>query len=73
VAGAHLFGVLKAYAEYYTNDRANLAPGKDAPHSRPIEAEGRITSEPVLGGLHHRYRRAPPERGFRKGQGTGEE
>ena len=58
---AHLRRLLKAYAEYYDNDRTHLALGKDAPHSRPIDAEGRIVSQPVLGGLHHRYRRVSPE------------
>jgi len=58
---AHLRQVLRAYAEYYNNDRTHLALGKDSPNSRRIEAQGRIVSRPVLGGLHHRYSRTPPK------------
>lgn len=54
---SHLRRVLKAYAEYYNNDRTHLALDKDAPHHRPIEPEGDIISQPVLGGLHRRYGR----------------
>lgn len=54
---ADLRRVLDAYADYYNNDRTHLAIGKDAPHSRAVEAKGVIVSRPVLGGLHHRYSR----------------
>lgn len=54
---AHLRRVLKAYVDYYNNDRTHLALEKDAPNSRPIEATGRVVSTRVLGGLHHRYSR----------------
>jgi putative transposase len=54
---AHLRRVLRAYAVYYNNDRTHLALGKNAPHARATEREGRIIAEPILGGLHHRYRR----------------
>ena len=57
----HLRRVLAAYADYYNHDRTHLALGKDSPHPRPIEASGVIVSRPVLGGLHHRYGRNPPE------------
>lgn len=53
----HLRRLLRAYADYYNNDRTHLGLGKDAPNSRPVEAEGIIVSRPVLGGLHHRYGR----------------
>lgn len=53
----HLRDVLREYVEYYNNDRTHLALDKDSPHSRPIEAEGAIVSRPILGGLHHRYKR----------------
>ena len=56
---AHLRRVLRSYAEYYNNDRTHLGLAKDTPHSRPVEAAGAIVSQPVLGGLHHRYGRAP--------------
>jgi len=56
---AHLRRVLKVYVEYYNNDRTHLGLAKDTPAGRPIEAIGKIVSEPILPGLHHRYRRVP--------------
>ena len=56
-SAAHLRRVLRAYADYYNNDRTHLGLGKDSPNSRAVEAEGEIVSRPVLGGLHHRYSR----------------
>lgn len=56
---AHLRYVLRAYADYYNNDRTHLALGKDTPNPRAIESGGAIVSTPILGGLHHRYRRKP--------------
>jgi transposase InsO family protein len=58
---AHLRRVLQRYAEYYNNDRTHLALGKDSPNPRPVESEGDIIAEPILGGLHHRYRRIAPK------------
>lgn len=58
---AHLRRALRDYAAYYNNDRTHLSLAKDAPNFRAVEAEGRIVSRPVLGGLHHRYGRIPPE------------
>lgn len=57
VNAVHLRRVLLAYVEYYNNDRTHLGLGKDAPNFRPVEATGKLTSQPILGGLHHRYRR----------------
>jgi len=54
---AHLRRVLKNYADYYNNDRTHLAIGKDTPISRAVETNGGVVAMPVLGGLHHRYRR----------------
>jgi hypothetical protein len=34
-----------------------LSLAKDAPISRPIKQFGRLTAEPIVGGLHHRYAR----------------
>jgi hypothetical protein len=34
-----------------------LSLGKDAPRPRTIQLRGRIAVNPVLGGLHHQYRR----------------
>jgi transposase InsO family protein len=56
---AHLRRVLRAYADYYNNDRTHLSLDKDSPNSRPVERDGAINSRPVLGGLHHRYGRIP--------------
>ena len=56
---AHLRRVLRAYANYHSNDRTHLALSKDAPNSRAVEAVGPVTSQPILGGLHHRYGREP--------------
>lgn len=37
--------------------RTYLSIKKDAPVHRPIQNHGRIVSSPILGGLHHIYRR----------------
>jgi hypothetical protein len=51
--------VLREYVSYYHEDRTHLGLGKETPglrtHSLPV---GRISSQPRLGGLHHRYDRA---------------
>jgi transposase InsO family protein len=52
---AHLRRVLKSYARYYNESRIHRSLSKDAPFRRAIERLGVITSQPVLGGLHHRY------------------
>jgi transposase InsO family protein len=54
---AHLRCVLRDFADYYNNDRTHLALAKNSPNARAREHEGRITATPILGGLHHRYRR----------------
>ena len=52
---AHLRGILQAYARYYLRTHRSL--DKDAPFSRPVQRTGRITSQALLGGLHHHYMR----------------
>jgi transposase InsO family protein len=52
---AHLRRVLKSYARYYNESRIHRSLSKDAPFPRTIERLGVITSQPVLGGLHHQY------------------
>jgi hypothetical protein len=47
--------VLGKYAAYYNESRIHRSPNKDAPFHRAIERLGVITSQPVLGGLHHQY------------------
>ena len=53
----HLRHVLQSYAKYYNEVRTHLSLEKDAPVSRAAKAIGRITSRPILGGLHHQYAR----------------
>jgi transposase InsO family protein len=52
---AHLRRILTKYATYYNELRTHRSLKKDAPIPRPIQHVGRITSGPVLGGLHHHY------------------
>jgi transposase InsO family protein len=52
---AHLRYILKAYINYYNGARTHLSLKKDAPVPRSIEPVGRISSIPILGGLHHQY------------------
>jgi len=51
----HLRRVLETYARYYNEVRTHRSLGKDAPLTRPVQHLGRVTSCPVLGGLHHHY------------------
>ena len=53
----HLRRIVSLYASYYNGARTHLSLAKDAPISRSIERYGRITAEPMIGGLHHRYAR----------------
>jgi transposase InsO family protein len=52
---SHLRRVLKSYARYYNESRVHRSLSKDAPFPRAIARLGVITSQPVLGGLHHQY------------------
>jgi transposase InsO family protein len=51
----HLRGILRAYARYYNDLRTHRSLDKDAPFSRPVQRTGSITSQALLGGLHHQY------------------
>ena len=51
----HLRWILRAYAHYYNDIRTHRSLDKDAPAFRPIQRIGNITSQAILGGLHHRY------------------
>jgi transposase InsO family protein len=53
----HFRRIIGAYVTYYNEARTHLSLRKDAPIHRPIQRFGRIISVPVLGGLHHQYRR----------------
>jgi transposase InsO family protein len=52
---AHLRRILTKYAAYYNELRTHRSLNKDAPLHRAIHRLGAITSQPVLGGLHHQY------------------
>ena len=52
---AHLRRILTKYAVYYNGLRTHGSLNKDAPFHRAIQRLGGITSQPVLGGLHHQY------------------
>lgn len=53
----HLRSVLDEYVAYYNESRTHMSLNKDSPVSRPAQTNGRIVKTPVLGGLHHIYRR----------------
>jgi transposase InsO family protein len=54
---SHLRRIMSRYAAYYNETRTHLSLGKDAPKGRAIERFGRITAQPLVGGLPHRYAR----------------
>ena len=56
---AHLKRIVFAFLEYYHRARPHRALEQNAPEPRAVEPpqQGRVVAEPVLGGLHHRYRR----------------
>jgi transposase InsO family protein len=54
---AHLRRILAAYAGYYSELRTHLSLDKDSPNRRPVQRRGHLTARPILGGLHHQYRR----------------
>jgi len=53
----HLRRVLREYFKYYHGSRTHLGLEKDCPEPRSVESPdfGSIHSEPMVGGLHHRY------------------
>ena len=57
---AHLIRILTEYFEYYHRSRPHQSLDGNSPEPREthMPERGRIVSEPVLGGLHHCYRRA---------------
>ena len=55
----HLKRLLCEYTSYHHEDRTHLGLGKETPGGRTRSLpSGRISSQPRLGGLHHRYDRA---------------
>jgi transposase InsO family protein len=52
---AHLRRLLATYADYYNELRTHRSLTKDTPLHRIVERLGTISSQPILGGLHHQY------------------
>jgi len=46
---------IRILTAYYNESRIHRSLDEDAPFHRAIERVGAITSQPVLGGLHHQY------------------
>jgi len=55
---AGLRAILLEYVEYYNGGRTHQGLEGQTPELRPQKTQGKILSTPVLGGLHHVYRRA---------------
>jgi transposase InsO family protein len=57
---AHLRRILKEYFHYYYNFRPHLSLEKNSPVPRELESppKGKLIAVPLVGGLHHCYRRA---------------
>ena len=51
--------VLREYVRYFNGDRPYQGLGQNVPLGRaePANNNGRVVATPVLGGLHHVYRR----------------
>lgn len=56
----HLRAILNSYLTYYHTARTHMALDNNAPIPREVERpeRGPVIAEPLVGGLHHRYRRA---------------
>jgi putative transposase len=55
----HLYRLVKEYVRYFNTARPHQGIGQRIPEeSEPLVGEGEIIAFPVLGGLHHDYRRA---------------
>jgi transposase InsO family protein len=56
----HLRRQLKSYSIYYHEARTHLSLDKQSPVPRSIEPpdQGKVVAIPLVGGLHHEYRRA---------------
>lgn len=56
----HLHRTIESYLAYYHDARTHMSLDDNSPNPRVVEAadKGRVVSEPMVGGLHYRYRRA---------------
>jgi putative transposase len=56
----HLMRLLRNYLVYYHDARCHRGLEGNAPNPRAVEGpeRGQVVAEPMVGGLHHRYRRA---------------
>jgi putative transposase len=56
----HLRRLLKLVFDYYHNARPHLSLDRNSPIAREVEppCQGRVISQPMVGGLHHQYSRA---------------
>jgi transposase InsO family protein len=56
---AHLKRILKSFFHYYHTARTHRSLDCNAPVPRAVEPpeRGKVVAMPMVGGLHHRYRR----------------
>ena len=55
----HLMQLLKSYITYHHDARFHQSLSGNSPNPREVEPpeRGKVVAEPMVGGLHHRYRR----------------